>query len=154
MLPVGDKENVGAVHNSSKTLRSPLTPARHGLAFRQNLLERNSIALSAGTPKKEGVVCNVTAGDEINDAVAVEASQSPQTTERSAEVLQNVERDASAPAADPLRDSIEREKAAMKSPPMQADMSRKAQMGLQRTAHIHGAASKEHPAGKSVFIHF
>ena len=153
MLPLRDKENVGAVHNGSKILRSPLTPARHGLASRENILERNSIALSANPPKKKDVTCNLTAGDEIYDAAAVEAAQSPQTTERSAQVLKNVERDASAPAADPLRDSIERQKAAKKSSPMQADMSPIAHMRLQRTAHIEGAASKEHPAGESVINH-
>ena len=153
MLPLRDKENVGAVHNGSKTLRSPLTPARHGLAFKENNLERNSAALSAVTPKREDAVCNLTAGDEINDAVTVEAARSPHTTERLAQVLKTVERDASAPAADPLRDSIERQKAAKKSSPMQADISPKAQMGLQRTAHIQGAASKEHPAGESIINH-
>ena len=149
MLPLRDKENVGAVYTSSKFLRSPLTPARHGLGFGENILEKDSIALSACTQKEEDVLCNVTADNKIDDTVAVDAAQDLQTAERAAQVLNDAERVALDSAADPPGDSIEWQSAARTSSRMHADMFIKAHTGLERTAVIQGAASKEHPAGES-----
>ena len=152
-LPLRDKENVGAVHKSSKILRSPLTPARHGLAFRENVLEKNSIALSAGTHEEEDVVCNVTAEEKFDVTVAVDADQRSQTTELAAQVSSDAERDASTSAPNPPGGSIGWQTAARRSSLMQADMSSNAQTGLQRTAVIQDAASKDHPAGESLIIY-
>ena len=153
MLTLSDKENVGAINNRSKIPRSPLTPARQGLAFRENILETKSIDLSADTRKEEDVACDATADTKTDDDVAVEAAQGAQTTEHAADVSNNAERDASDSAAEPLEGTFVWQAAARRASPMRADMSPNAQTDLQRMADLQGAASKEHPPGKSVSVY-